>query len=213
VVAVGMAWARGSRYASGNAEPSCSSDFGLTGLGRAMVPAMDALGIVHDLSHLSQRASDELLGLSAAAVVATHSNCRALLGGQSQRHLADETIREIGRRGGVIGLNLFAPFVHHELGEGERPSISDAVRHVEHICAVMGHRGGVGLGSDFDGGFSAERLPAGIDRPADLWKITHTLWQRGWSDAEVEGFAWGNWARFWAARGLMFAPFSSAPGQ
>lgn len=206
VVAVGLAWARGSRYAAGNAEPSCSSDFGLTDLGRAMVREMDALGIVHDLSHLSQRATDELLELTDTTIVATHSNCRTLLDGQSQRHLSDETIREIARRGGVIGANLFAPFVRSDLGDGERPSIADAVRHIEHICEVMGHRRGVGLGSDLDGGFSAERLPVGIDSPADFPKITQSLAARGWSPGETDAFAWGNWTSFWRKAGVDFAP-------
>jgi membrane dipeptidase len=204
VVAIGLAWARGSRYAAGNAEPSCSSDFGLTDLGLEMVRRMDALGIVHDLSHLSQRASDELLSRTDRPVVATHSNCRALLDGHAQRHLTDDTIREIARRGGIIGLNLFAPFVRHDLGEGERPSISEAVRHTEHVCEILGHRRSVGLGSDLDGGFSARQLPVGIESAHDLWKIAQTLASRGWSEEEVEGFTWGNWARFWRSAGVEF---------
>jgi membrane dipeptidase len=204
VVAIGLAWARGSRYAAGNSEPSCSSSFGLTDLGRSMVRRMDDLGIVHDLSHLSQRAGDELLSRTDRPVVATHSNCRELLDRKAQRHLSDDTIREIGRRGGVVGLNLFAPFVRHDLGEGARPSISEAVRHVEHICEVMGHRRGVGLGSDLDGGFSAHQLPVGIETARDLWKITQTLSARGWSGDEVAAFAWDNWARFWGSAGVEF---------
>lgn len=204
VIAIGLAWARGSRYAAGNSEPSCSSDHGLTDLGRAMVDQMDALGIVHDLSHLSQRATDELLAHTDAPVVATHSNCRALLDGHSQRHLTDQTIREISRRKGIVGLNLFAPFIRHDLGDDERPTISDAVRHVEHVCSIMGHRRGVGLGSDLDGGFSARRLPVGIDTPADFAKVLQTLASRGWSEAEIKGFAHDNWANFWRSRGVHF---------
>jgi membrane dipeptidase len=207
VIAIGLAWARGSRYAAGNAEPSCSSDHGLTDPGRELVRAMDALRITHDLSHLSQRATDELLSITDRPVVATHSNCRALLDGHAQRHLTDDVIREIGRRagGGVIGLNLFAPFVRHDLPEAERPTISESVRHIERICKVQGHRRGVGLGSDLDGGFSAHRLPVGIEAPRDFRKITQTLASRGWSDAEIEGFAWRNWSDFWTRQQIDFA--------
>src|SRR5258708_3647187 len=60
VIAVGLAWARGSRYATGNSEPSCSSGVGLTGLGRDLVRCMDAMDVVHDVSHLSDRALDDL---------------------------------------------------------------------------------------------------------------------------------------------------------
>ncbi|MFN0131733.1 MAG: dipeptidase [Phycisphaerales bacterium] len=200
VVAVGLTWARGSRYASGNAAPSCESGLGLTALGRDMVRAIDDLGLVHDVSHLSDRALDELFSLVRGRIVATHSNCRALVPNmpgepRNDRHLHDDAIREIVRRGGVIGLNLFAPFLRPDLAASERPTIDDAIDHVEHVCRIAGHRRAVGLGSDMDGGFSAARLPRGIDSPADLHKLADALVGRGWTQAEVDGFAWGNWAR------------------
>ncbi len=201
VVAIGMAWARGSRYAAGNAEPSCSASQGLTDLGRALVAEIDAAGLVHDVSHLSDRAFFELVDLAEGDLVATHSNCRSLLTTEdmppSQRHLTEEQIIQLLKRGGIIGLNLYAPFVRAGLGEGERPSIADAVAHIEHICDIAGHRRGVGLGSDLDGGFSAARLPAGIERPADLSRLAECLARHGWSDEDIRGFAWGNWAAFW----------------
>lgn len=195
VVAVGLAWWKASRYAGGN-----GTDLGLSDLGRALVPAMDELGIVHDLSHLSQRATDDLLALTDAPVIASHSNCRALVAGENQRHLADATIREIARRGGVIGLNLCSPFLVSSGADGERATIADCVRHVEHVCEVAGNRVCVGLGSDMDGGFSALKLPEGIERPADCDRIARALLAAGWSEAEAAGFRYGNWLRFWASR-------------
>jgi membrane dipeptidase len=161
---------------------------------------MDGLGLVHDASHLSDRALAELLSLTDRPVIASHSNCRVLLDGTSQRHLTDEGIVEIGRRGGIIGLNLVRNFIRTGLDRGDpndRPSIDEAVRHVEHVCEVMGHRRGVGLGSDLDGGISGNDLPAGINGPPDFEKLAWALSARGWTEAEVNGFAWGNWARFW----------------
>lgn len=200
VVAIGLAWAKASRYAGGN-----STDLGLTDLGRELVREMDRLGVVHDVSHLSDRALGELLELTERPVIASHSNCRALLGGggmgENQRHLRDETIREIARRGGVIGLNLFSAFLRADLGEQGRAEIGDCVRHIEHVCEVAGSRACIGLGSDIDGGFSAARLPRGIDRARDLGVLLEALSARGWSDADLEGFACGNWVRFWGRRG------------
>jgi membrane dipeptidase len=199
VVAVGMAWARGSRYAAGNSEPSCSSPVGLSDLGRALVRRMDELGLVHDVSHLSDRALGDLFSATDRPVMASHSNCRALLDGKNQRHLTDEAIGEIGRRGGVIGLNLVRHFIRAGLNRADpnvRPSIDEAIGHVEHVCGIMGHRRGVGMGSDLDGGISALDIPAGIDGPRDFVKFAETLGRRGWSEEEVERFAWGNWARF-----------------
>ena len=65
------------------------------------------------------------------------------------------------------------------------------------MCEVVGHRRTIGLGSDMDGGFSASKLPEGIDLPCDLATLAAELRARGWSEGDVEGFAWGNWARFW----------------
>lgn len=198
VVAIGLTWGNGSRYAGGN-----SKGDGLSDLGREMVRAMDALGVVHDLSHLSQRATDELLELTSGRVIASHSNCRALLGGTDnpwwQRHISDEVIKEVGRRGGVIGLNLCANFIRHDLdkSKGERPTIARAIDHVECVCELMGHRRGVGLGSDLDGGFSADWLPAGMSTPSDLGLLLDELRRRGWSEDECAGFAHGNWEGFW----------------
>ena len=209
VVAIGLAWARGSRYATGNAEPGCSSGRGLTDLGREMVPAMDALGIIHDVSHLSDRALDDLFSLTTRPVMASHSNCRSLLDGKNQRHLTDAAIREIGRRGGIVGLNLVKNFIRTGLDRenpADRPSIDDALRHVEHVCAIMGHDRGVGLGSDLDGGISAHDLPAGISSPRDFEKLAQGLVCRGWSEERVDAFAWGNWARFFGLGGAQGAP-------
>jgi membrane dipeptidase len=210
IIAVGMAWYKPSRYAGGN-----GTDLGLTVLGRELVKSIDALGLVHDASHLSDRALDELLSATDKPVIASHSNCRALFPPPEsfrpgpdvppsippaivlQRHLTDEAIREIARRGGVIGLNLYSKFLADGLMEGGRATLDDCIRHIEHICDIAGHRRAVGLGSDMDGGFAASRMPQGIDFPRDLDKLAATLRARGWTEPDIEGFAWGNWTRFW----------------
>jgi membrane dipeptidase len=192
VVAIGLTWARPSRYSGGNMNP----ELGLTDLGRAMIDAMDAQGVTHDLSHLSQRATDELLEHTNAVVVASHSNCRAIVdpSGKNERHLTDETIVEIGKRGGVIGINLFGIFLR--VKENGRATIDDVVEHIERMADLMGRRDGLGLGTDMDGGLSANDLPEGIASPADSHKILDSLNERGWSPREVEGFAYRNWAEF-----------------
>lgn len=215
VVAVGMAWWADSRYARGNgADPD--DRVGLTDLGRALAKRMDELALVHDLSHLSQRAADELLSLTDRPVMASHSNCRALLGGRDadgwQRHLDDDAIREIAQRGGVIGLNLCANFIAPGIQRGDRPSVEQAIAHVEHICGLTGSRDHVGLGSDMDGGFSAEHLPEGIETPDDLPRLIEALLARGWSDEETAGFTHLNWLRFFE-RAWAGAPSAQARDQ
>jgi membrane dipeptidase len=203
VVAVGLTWSTGSRYAAGNAVKPGDRD-GLTDMGEAMVDAIDALRLVHDISHLSQRATEQLLERTSRPVISSHSNCRELLGGdaapRSQRHLADETIREVARRGGVLGLNLAKPFITAGLGKGERPTIDAAVDHIERMCELVGSRAHVGLGSDLDGGFSGADLPQGIDRAQHLHLLADALARRGWSSDDVAGFTSTNWLRFWRDR-------------
>lgn len=208
LLAVGLTWGTGSRYAGGNMNPHDNNP-GLTRLGRELLDRLDERSVLHDLSHLSEKATHDVLSHTPKMVVASHSNARRVSSfgdaTRDQRQLSDETIAEIGRRGGLVGLNLYAAFVdaacalpeHGGQGKqaGGRPSIAQAIDHVEHVAGVMGHRKGVALGSDLDGGFGADRLPRGIDSPTDLVKLLDELASRGWSDDEVCGFAWGNWAR------------------
>jgi membrane dipeptidase len=183
---VGLTWAMGSRYAGGNATPAP-----LTPLGREMVRALDDEGMIHDVSHLADDAFDELMAIARGPVVATHSNCRALLN-DSQRHLRNDQIAAIAARGGIVGLNLYTKF----LAIGRRATIEDCVRHIEHVCIVMGHRRGVALGSDMDGGFGPRDLPIDLDHPSKLGALANALRTAGWNHADIEGFAHRNWARF-----------------
>jgi membrane dipeptidase len=196
VVAVGLAWAKGSRYSGGNTQQE-----GLTDLGRAMIAELDRLDVVHDVSHLSDRAFAELMERATGAVMASHSNCRALIDepGQTpnQRHLTDEQIRAVVGRGGIVGLNLYSPFLIRGGDRDRRATIAEAADHVEHVCMLAGHRRAVGLGSDMDGGYSAAKLPEGLDLPRDLRRLAEELNRRGWPDSDIQAFAWGNWARFW----------------
>ncbi len=183
---VGMTWAAGTRYAGGNQRLGP-----LTPLGADLVRAMDECGMIHDASHLSDEALTGLLELTRGPVIATHSNCRALVG-LSQRHLRDDQVRAIAERGGVIGLNLFSKFL---VPEG-RATIADCVAHVQRLADLMGHRRGVALGTDMDGGFGPGELPVELDHPRKLDSLADALGTAGWSDQDVEGFAHGNWRRF-----------------
>ena len=183
---VGLVWGRGSRYAGGNARPGP-----LTPAGRDLVVALDELGMVHDVSHLHDASVEELFDLSQGRVVASHSNCRALLD-DNPRHLTDDFIREIGRRGGVVGTNLYSSF----LALNRRAGIQDVVAHVQHVASIMGRKTGTALGSDMDGGFPPSELPEGLDHPSRLPALATALRNAGWSAEDVNGFAHGHWVRF-----------------
>jgi membrane dipeptidase len=170
-------------------------------MGRDLVKEIDRLGIVHDVSHLSDRALDELFSLTQRPVIASHSNCRSLLGDPAnQRHLTDRAIREITRRGGVIGLNLYTKFLNAATNDAGRCSIDDALAHVEHICEIAQSRAHVGLGTDMDGGFAANRMPDGMNRPTDLQRLIDGLQTRGWSEPDIDGFMHANFVRIFSTQ-------------
>ena len=161
---VGLSWGHGSRYAGGNARAG-----GLTAIGRRMVEALDTCGIVHDASHLSRAAFDDLLVATNARVIATHSNAQALLQ-PNERHLTDAQIAAIAARDGWIGLNLYGRFLAHDA----RATLQDCVAHTMHVARIAGaHR--VGLGSDLDGGFGREQLPVEIQSPAEYARLLDAL--------------------------------------
>jgi membrane dipeptidase len=183
---VGLTWHRGTRYAGGN-----GTGDSLTPIGVEMVRALDAAGLAHDASHLSDAALDGVLEHATGRIVATHSNCRALLD-ENERHLRDGHIAAIVDRDGIVGLNLYSGF----LSRSGRATIEDCIHHVEHICKLVGRRDAVALGSDMDGGFTPLDLPVDLDHPMKLDVLAEALRDRGWSDSDIAGFAHGNWRRF-----------------
>jgi membrane dipeptidase len=178
---VGLSWARGSRFAGGNAAPG-----GLTAAGRDLVGALDQLGVIHDLSHLSDAGFDDVMSRARGAVVASHSNCRSLTG-ESQRHLRDDQIAAIARRGGVVGLNLFGRF----LVSGRRATLDDALLQVRRVHE-LGGAGAPVLGSDLDGGFTPAELPVGLESPEQIAALVEAV---GTAGVDPHAFAWSNWLR------------------
>lgn len=186
---VGLTWALGSRFAGGN-----QTGGGITAAGRDVIAALDAHHIVHDASHLSDAALDDLVTMTDQPIVASHSNARALLN-SSERHIRDEHIREITRRGGVVGLNLYGKFL-----AVDRPAtLEDAIHHIEHIAQVAGCDSVNALGSDLDGGFSPALVPAELRGPQRYHALTDALLARGWTGESCARFASENWLSVWNA--------------
>ena len=181
---VGMAWAHGSRFCGGNAQ-----DGPLTAQGRELVQAFDALGVLHDASHLSRRSFDDLLACSDRRVVASHSNCASITD-DLPRHLTDAQIRAIGARGGLCGLNLYGKF----LAKDRPATLADAVAHVLRVRELAGD-GAIALGSDFDGGFTPLDCPPGAQRPEDLPHLAGALERAGVTGTALDGFRSANWLR------------------
>ena len=73
------------------------------------------------------------------------------------------------------------------------------MKHIEHVCELVGSTKHIGLGSDMDGGFGADGLPEGINTPSDLTLITDALRAKGWADEDIANFMHANWERYWRA--------------
>jgi len=187
---VGLAWKR-TRLAGGTGDPG-----GLTEEGRTLAEALDRHGIIHDASHLAEQSFWELMDRTHGPVMASHSNCRALV--PTDRQLSDEMIREIAMRGGVIGINFFDKFLITPDDAGRRATLADVVRHVRHMCDLIGDTAHVGLGTDMDGGFGADRIPVEVQTSADLHKAGDALRTAGFSEPDVKGILGENWVRFFA---------------
>jgi membrane dipeptidase len=186
---VGLAWHR-TRLAGGTGEPGP-----LTSEGVDLVRILDRFGIIHDISHLAEESFWQLIEIGAGPVMASHSNCRSLVPGD--RQLSDEMIRAIAARGGVIGINFYDKFLlPPEQRSQRRACLADAVKHARHTCDVIGDANHVGLGTDIDGGFGSENLPAQIATWGDLPAMADALRAGGFSDANVAATMGGNWAEF-----------------
>lgn len=192
---VGLTWSLGTRYAGGN-----HNQGPLTPLGRELVAKIEEKGMIHDLSHLCDTAAWQLLEITQGPVIASHSNSRTILGQDDPRQLPDRLIQAIGQRNGIIGINLLSRFLISH-GRQRRASLRETVQHIEHICEHMGHRKGIALGSDMDGGFGTDQLPQGIEQPADYSLLLEELARLGWNDTELAGFAHNNWLQ-WMKKNL-----------
>ena len=119
-------------------------DFGITESGRAVLSEAIRLGIILDTSHMSDRSFWQLSEMSSAPFVATHSNFREVC--KSPRNLTREMALEIKRRGGVIGLNLYPPFLYPSGVADE----GDIIRHIDYALELLGEQT-LAFGFDIDG--------------------------------------------------------------
>lgn len=179
---IGPAWER-TRYAGGTDAPGP-----LTPEGRELVQAMKDLDLTLDASHLDTAAFWDAADIGVK-MVATHSNPRALV--DTNRQISDDMARHIVSTGGVLGLVAHSRFIRPGWTEGnERVSLTEFARCAEHYAALVGWEN-IGIGSDLDGGFGTEKMPAGIECYGDLSRFLDLL-----PAAARDGVAGGNWERW-----------------
>lgn len=154
---------------------------GLTYFGKSVVSKMNKLGMLIDVSHISEQGFWDVIEATKCPIAATHSNAKKLC--QHPRNLSDEQICAIIKNGGCIGVNLYSEFIG-----GDKCSIKDVINHIEHILALGGENN-IGLGCDFDG---MSKLPEGIDGVQDIYKLFDEMQRCGYADLLINKISSGN---------------------
>jgi membrane dipeptidase len=154
---------------------------GLTEFGRDLVAEMNRLGMLIDVSHLSDAGFYDVARLSTKPFLASHSNARSVM--DHLRNLTDDMIRTLAEKGGVTGIN----FCNHFLSPDERSRVADMVKHIRHIRQV----GGIdvlAIGTDFDG----IDPDLEIANAGEIGKLQQALSIDGFSEAEIEKIFYRN---------------------
>ena len=192
-------WEKGARYMSlahnGHSQFSDSNTGerdgvylhdGLSELGKQMVRLLNYYGIMIDISHPSKEAIRQMIELSKAPVIASHSSARALR--DHSRNLDDEQLGWVKQNGGVVQTVALGSYLTDR--EDPPANIEDFINHIDYMVDKMGidH---VGISSDFDGGGGID----GWKDASETKNVTSALRNRGYSDEEIAKIWGGNLMR------------------
>lgn len=148
---------------------------GLSAQGREFVRRAQRLGIIIDVSHISDRAFWDIMDITEKPVVASHSNSRMLCG--HSRNLTDEQFKAICDCGGYAGINLYSAFLRDD-GKSELETV---YMHMDHFLQLGGEH--VALGGDLDG---CDSIPTGFTGVHDYEKLASFLENKGFSCETVQ---------------------------
>ena len=154
---------------------------GLTDLGREYIKEAQRLGMIIDVSHISDEAFWDIMDITQAPVVATHSNSRVICG--HSRNLTDDMFREICKTGGVAGFNQYDAFV------GDHPDLQTVCQHFLHFMELDPDAKHIALGGDLDG---CESLSEGFTGVESYPMLADHLRMSGLSEDNLYDIYWNN---------------------
>jgi membrane dipeptidase len=180
---LGLTWNHANWAADGIMEKRAG---GLTNLGRQLVRECNEMGIIIDVSHLSEAGFWELNDVSTRSFIATHSNANAVC--PHPRNLKDDQLRAIVQRDGFVGLT----FVPYFVASTEQVTIQQLLRHIDHVGSLGGERH-IGFGSDFDG---IDQWMVDLERSGAYARLAEEL-HKHYSPEQAEGFLYKNAMRYY----------------
>lgn len=154
---------------------------GLTNQGYAYLKEMQRLGMIVDVSHISDEGFWNIIDNTDGPVVASHSNSRNVH--NVSRNITDDMFRAICNTGGVVGINLYPNFL------GEMANIDTVCDHIFHFLEMDPDGKHISLGGDLDG---VDYLPNGFEGVQDYSKLSDCLLQRGLNEQIVYDIFWNN---------------------
>ncbi|MBQ6539982.1 MAG: membrane dipeptidase [Oscillospiraceae bacterium] len=153
---VTITWNHANKLSGSNVD---KRDEGLTPAGREFIRECEKLGVIPDVSHLSDPGFWDLIETATKPIIATHSNARALW--NHTRNLTDDMFKALIATGGIVGINLYGAFLSDE------PCIGDVIRHIGHFLDLGGEKH-LAIGADLDG---CDILPREINAVEDMTKL------------------------------------------
>lgn len=179
-----LTWNQRNEIADGSDYPE--SKRGLTCFGQSVVQEMNRLGMMIDVSHISESGFWDVLHHSYFPIIASHSNVYQLC--SHPRNLKDEQIKGITDSGGLICVNYVPDFL---INENRKATIEDVIRHINYLVNLAGIDS-VGLGSDFDG---CNELPVGLEGADKVLSLRKGLKKSGYHDDEIQKIMGKNFIR------------------
>ena len=160
-------------------------DRGLKNKGFEFIEEMENLGIIIDVSHLSDAGFYDILNNTKKPFVASHSNSRSICG--HRRNMTDDMIKKLSDRGGVMGLNFYSYFLNNNVVSDDISKIEDMIKHAKHIKNIAGIEV-IGLGSDFDG----IDCKVEIENSSKIQILAEKMKKEGFTENEIEHIFYKN---------------------
>lgn len=163
---------------------------GLSNFGKEIIKEMESLGMLVDVSHLSEEAFWEVMEIANSPVIASHSNVKALC--KHSRNLTDAEIKGIAKSGGVVGINFHSRYLR---SDRKKATVNDVIKHIDYIKNLVGVDY-VSIGADWG---RTIKSPRNLESPHQLKNIREGLSQKGYKEEEIEKILGGNILRVLSA--------------